>query len=107
MIGAAAWFGWSFAKIDPTAPSMRYCSFQFKMSYTQTVIHVAQNLKLLDETGKLVVLDSLSMLDLITDLETATQLAIPTVEIRDEVFRSIEDVAQLLARLAAGQPSPP
>jgi acyl carrier protein len=70
--------------------------------YIETVTEAARNLRLLDSASKLVVLDSLSILDLITELETVTKLSIPTAEIRDEVFKSIETVAELLGRLSKG-----
>jgi acyl carrier protein len=70
------------------------------MSYVQTVTDAAANLKLLDAAGKLVPLDSLSVLDLITEIETLTQITIPTADIRADVFESVESVASLLTRLS-------
>lgn len=71
------------------------------MSYVQTVTDAAKALQLLDGGGKLAVLDSLSVLDLITELESLTQITIPTAEIRADVFESVESIAGLLTRLAA------
>ena len=70
------------------------------MNYAEIVTNAATNLKLLDSAGKLVMLDSLSLLDLIVELEGMTQIAIPTSEIRADVFGSIEGIAALLQRFA-------
>jgi len=69
--------------------------------YVQAVSDAARSLELLDESGKLIPLDSLSVLDLITELETLTQITIPTADIRADLFESVESVASLLSRLAA------
>ena len=70
------------------------------MDYAKVVAEVAKGLNLLDKGGNLAALDSLSVLELITSIEDATMIIIPTVEIRAEVFESIESVAALLARLS-------
>lgn len=70
------------------------------MSFVETVTEAAKTLKLLDGSGNLVVLDSLSLLDLITELENKTDIVIPASEMRAEVFRSIDSVAELLTRLS-------
>ena len=69
------------------------------MRHLQSVTDVAKSLRLLDGTGKLVMLDSFAILDLVTALETATGVQIPTERIQDDAFRSIESVAQLLESL--------
>ena len=69
--------------------------------YVKTVTDAATSLKLLDKSGKLIPLDSLSVLDLITELESLTQITIPTADIRADNFASVETVASLLTRLAA------
>jgi hypothetical protein len=65
------------------------------------VVRVATELKLLDAAGQLVVNDSLALLDLVAELETATDLSIPTSEMRADTFASIDNVVALLDRLAA------
>jgi acyl carrier protein len=70
------------------------------MNYLETVRKAAGTLNLLDPaTGKLVPMDSLSVLDLVNELETATQVSIPTNELRAEAFASLETVAELLQKL--------
>ena len=71
------------------------------MEYLQAVTDAARSLKLLDGTGKLVLLDSLTIVDLITELETTLHITIPLDEIRNDVFSSLENVSALLSRLAA------
>lgn len=71
------------------------------MSFVQTVTEAARDLKLLDNAGKLVVLDSLTIVDLIAELEAKTNVVIPTSEIRNEVFGSVDSIAQLLDKLSA------
>ena len=70
------------------------------MAHVQTVINAARKLSLLDGNGKLIVLDSLAVIDLVTELEDVMRLSIPPEEINTEVFRSVEDIAALLDRLA-------
>lgn len=71
------------------------------MPYVDVVTESAQRLKLLGDRGRIVLLDSLTLLDLIAELEDATQIEIPNSEIRADVFESVESVAALLDRLAA------
>jgi acyl carrier protein len=68
--------------------------------YVQTVTDAARSLKLLDDAGKLIPLDSLSVLDLITEIEARTQITVPTADIRADIFESVASVAGLLARLS-------
>ena len=70
------------------------------MNYAEIVTTAANNLRLLDGQGKLGVLDSLSLLDMISELEALTNIVIPTSEIRADVFSTIEGIAQLLTRLS-------
>ncbi|CAN5849057.1 hypothetical protein BH11MYX2_BH11MYX2_20710 [soil metagenome] len=71
------------------------------MSFVQVVTDVARDLKLLDPAGKLVVLDSLTIVDMIADLEVKTNVMIPSSDIRNEVFSSIESIVKMLERLSA------
>ena len=70
------------------------------MDHTATIVATAKKLKLLDADGKLVALDSLTTLDLVTQLENTLGFPIPTTEIRPDAFRTIESVAALLSRLS-------
>ena len=70
------------------------------MSYSAAVKHAAEKLNLLDPDGQLVELDSLTVLDLVGELERSTQLSIPTTDMRVEHFSSIDTVASLLAAIA-------
>jgi acyl carrier protein len=70
------------------------------VNYLETVRKAAGTLNLLDPaTGTLVPMDSLSVLDLVNELETATHVSIPTNELRAEAFASLETVAELLQKL--------
>ena len=69
------------------------------MSYSQTVTDAAKTLNLLDEKGALVSLDSLTVLDLVNELERVTSISIPTSEIRTETFTSIDSIAEMLKKL--------
>ena len=69
------------------------------MKHLQTVNQAAKTLNLVDHNGKLIALDSLSVLDLVNELERVTQLSIPTNELRPEAFATFETVAELLDRV--------
>lgn len=75
------------------------------MPHKDLVASVARTLKLVDSEGKLVVLDSLSLLDLVSELENETGLEIPTSELRVDTFSSIDNIAALLARIASASSS--
>ena len=70
------------------------------MSHVHTVTEAAKTLNLLDHTGKLIPLDSLTVLDLVNELERVAQVSIPTSELRPEAFVSVETVAELLGKVA-------
>jgi acyl carrier protein len=69
------------------------------MSYLDTIRAAAQTLNLLDDQGKLVPLDSLSVLDLVNEIERVTQISIPTSELQAEAFQTLESVSALLQKL--------
>jgi acyl carrier protein len=71
------------------------------VQYRGVVVRIATELKLLDAAGDLKVNDSLALLDLVAELETVTELSIPTSEMRADTFASIDNVVALLDRLAA------
>jgi acyl carrier protein len=60
----------------------------------------AKSLHLLDEAGALVQLDSMSVVDLVTAIETAAGIEIGAEHLRAEVFVSLESVAALVDQLA-------
>ena len=70
------------------------------MSWMDEVVAAAKTLSLIDESNQLVPLDSLSVLDLITEIENRTSISISTADIRAENFESLESVANLLSSLA-------
>ncbi|HVK84831.1 MAG TPA: phosphopantetheine-binding protein [Kofleriaceae bacterium] len=71
------------------------------MDYQQSVKDAAKSLNLLDGSGKLVPLDSLTVLDLVNEIERVTNVSVPTTELRPEAFGSIETVAELLKKVSA------
>lgn len=72
------------------------------MDYVQSVKDAAKSLNLLDGAGKLVPLDSLTVLDLVNELERVTKVSVPTTELRPEAFASVDSIAELLTKLGAG-----
>ena len=70
------------------------------MDFIQAVKDAAKSLNLLDKTGRLVRLDSLSVTEMIVALEDSTKLSIPTSALRPEAFASIESLASLLNELS-------
>lgn len=71
------------------------------MKYQEIVRKTAMTMNLLDGRGKLLPLDSLSIIDFVLALETASQVQIPTASIREETFESVETIAEMLAELAS------
>lgn len=61
----------------------------------------AQQLRLLDPRGELVVLDSLMVVDYVQHLESASGLMIPSEYLQLETFGSLASVAALLERVAS------
>ncbi len=71
------------------------------MKYAEVVTKTAIQMDLLDGRGKLRRLDSLTLLDFVVALESASHLAIPSVYVREDTFESIESLAEMLAEIAA------
>ena len=71
------------------------------MGHVELVREAASSLGLLDAEGRLVDLDSLTILDLVEKLETKGGITIPTASLRQEAFTSIESIANLLTELQA------
>lgn len=68
-------------------------------SYESTVLEVARNMDLLDPAGALNPLDSLTIVDLVVQLESVLDVEIPIVDLTPDVFVSIESIATMLARI--------
>jgi acyl carrier protein len=63
----------------------------------------AKKLSLLDDGGRLGELDSLSLIELVVELEAQTRVRIPTASLRQENFDSLESIARMLDDLAQDQ----
>jgi acyl carrier protein len=72
------------------------------MKHYEIVHDAAKSLRLLDSEGRLVRLDSLSILRFISAIESSSDIRIPTAKLRPEVFQSVETVARMLQDLAPG-----
>jgi acyl carrier protein len=68
-------------------------------NYVDVVKEAASKLKLVDPTGDLVPLDSLTVLELAAAIEKATRIKIPIANMRLQVFRSIDSIATMLSEL--------
>ncbi len=66
------------------------------MNYLEIVTTAAKKLNLLNSHGQLGVVDSLGIIDIINELEGATQLQVPTSALTVEAFVSLESIASLL-----------
>jgi acyl carrier protein len=65
----------------------------------EVVRAAAKKANLLDGEGRLVPMDSLAIIDLVVALEAALRIQIPTANLRQEVFESLETVAQMIEDL--------
>jgi acyl carrier protein len=68
-------------------------------NYVDVVKEAASKLKLVDPTGSLVPLDSLTVLELAAAIEKTAKIKIPIANMRLQVFRSIDSIASMLAEL--------
>lgn len=73
------------------------------MNTVAIVRNAAEELGLLSDAGRLGQLDSLSLMDFVTALETTTGLSIPTASLHEENFESLETVAEMLDDLRSGR----
>ena len=64
---------------------------------------IAERLGLVDGARELVVLDSLMIVDFVTQLESDTGLVVPTGELTEKSFASLEAIAALLKRIGYGE----
>ncbi|CAN5876499.1 hypothetical protein BH11MYX2_BH11MYX2_41190 [soil metagenome] len=71
------------------------------MSNEEVVREIALKLAMLDPDGNLFEMDSLTVLDFVTELETRTSKAIPAVDVRRSNFESIQSIAAMLDQLDA------
>jgi acyl carrier protein len=69
------------------------------MDFVPVVRQTASEMRLLDATGNLKRLDSLTIIDFVVQLEAASGVEIPTVVLRHDTFESIETVAEMLQEL--------
>jgi acyl carrier protein len=69
--------------------------------YEDVVREVAVMLGVLDGSGNLMEMDSLSVLDFVTELEHRTSITVPTVQIRRSNFESLQAIAAMLDQLSA------
>ena len=72
------------------------------MKHIDTIREIANEMGFLDDKGVMMRLDSLAVMDLITALEAATELSVPTASLRQESFQSLESIARLLDTLDTG-----
>lgn len=69
------------------------------MRYRETVTRVVKDMGLLEPTGALAPLDSLTIVDLVIELENALGCEIPIADLKHETFISIDSIATMLAEL--------
>ena len=62
---------------------------------------IVRSLQLVDEHGHLTMIDSLALVELVFELERATQLSIPTSSLSMDRFASIESIAAFLNECCA------
>lgn len=69
----------------------------------KVVMGILQKLRLLDTSGTLLAVDSLSAIDLVQELEAAFELSIPSSAIEMEKFKSVESISAFARDLVAGE----
>jgi len=70
------------------------------MSNNEEIVRrIATKLNALDENGRLVELDSLTVLDFVTELEEALGKSLPATQIRRSNFESVSAIVALLDQL--------
>lgn len=65
----------------------------------EIVRNIAAKLQSLDSDGNLMEMDSLTVLDFVTELEEQTGKTVPTTQIRRSNFESVQAIVGLLERL--------
>ena len=69
-------------------------------SYQVTIIRVATQMGLINSQGELLAIDSLTMIDLLVSLEEAVGFEIPITDVRENTFKSIGAISELVAASA-------
>ena len=70
------------------------------MSASEDIVRgIARKLDALDAAGQLMELDSLTVLDFVTEIEDATGKTVPTTQIRRATFESLATIIALVERL--------
>jgi acyl carrier protein len=69
----------------------------------RTVRDILAKLRLLDKDGKLMLVDSLSVIDIVQALETALGKKIPSAVLEMNFFKSVESLTQFARDLANGE----
>jgi acyl carrier protein len=72
------------------------------MTQREVVVRVATELGLVDSSGQLLKLDSLSIVDLVVGLEDEMKIEIPIGNLSGATFETIDSVNEMLAGLPAG-----
>lgn len=71
------------------------------MSNEEIVREIAVKLAMLDPDGNLLEMDSLTVLDFVTELESRTSKTIPATHVRRTSFESIQSIVAMLEQLDA------
>jgi acyl carrier protein len=70
------------------------------MSASEDIVRgIASKLNVLDGDGQLMELDSLTVLDFVTEIEDSTGKTVPTTQIRRATFESLATIIALVDRL--------
>ncbi len=69
------------------------------MTAQETVTSVARTMDILDASGTLMKLDSLTMIDFVVELERVAEVEIPSASLTESSFSSIEAIAELIQKL--------
>jgi len=70
------------------------------MSSSEEIVRgIARKLDALDAEGRLLELDSLTILDFVTEIEDVTGKTVPTTQVRRASFESLDTIVALLDRL--------
>lgn len=69
----------------------------------QLVLQILGKLQLLDASGKLSMVDSLSVIDIVQELETNLKVKIPTSVLEMDSFKSVEALTGFAQDVANGE----
>jgi acyl carrier protein len=65
----------------------------------EIVINAAKSLGLLDNSGELVKLDSLMIVDFLIAIEDVVHVQIPLTNLTEETFRTVDSVTQMVSEV--------